>query len=363
MNAMVAKILTPARKFEAKAFSWRRAMSPISRLAGALLVALGAAAAFAQGPAEFYRGKTIELDIGASVGGAYDAYARMLARHMGKYIPGNPAIVPKNMEGAGSMRLANFLYNAASRDGTTFGIINRSTPFEPLFANKGAQFDATQFGWIGSANNEVSVCVAWHTSGVATFEDARQRPLVVGATGPSADTYQFPKIANAVLGTKFKIVSGYPGGNEVDLAMQRGEVEGRCGWSWTSVKGLHQAWLDRKEINLLYQMGLAKHRDLPQVPLVIDLAGNEEDRSILRLIFARQVMAWPFLGPPGTPADRLQALRGAFTQTMQDKDFLVEADKAGLEIAAVNGEDIEALVRQTYATPTAIARRAAELLQ
>jgi len=356
MNVMVAKVLTLARKFEAMAILCRY-------LAGALLATLGAAPALAQSPAEFYKGKTIELDIGLSVGGAYDAYARMLARHMGKYIPGNPAIVPKTVEGAGSMRLANSLYNAAPRDGTIFGIINRSTPFEPIFANKGAQFDATRFGWIGSANNEVSVCVAWHTSGIASFEDARRRALVVGATGPSADTYQFPKIANAVLGTRFKIVSGYPGGNEVDLAMQRGEVEGRCGWSWTSVKGLHQAWLDRKEINVIFQMGLAKHADLPQVPLAIDLAGNEEDRAILRLIFARQVMAWPFLTPPGTPADRLQALRSAFMQTMQDNDVLAEAEKAGLDVEPIKGEDIETLVRQIYATPAAIARRTAELLQ
>ena len=198
---------------------------------------------------------------------------------------------------------------------------------------------------------------------IATVEDARRRALVVGATGPSADTYQFPKIANAVLGTKFKIVTGYPGVNDVALAMERGEVEGRCGWSWTSVKGLHQAWLDRKEINLIFQMGLAKHRDLPQVPLIIDLAGNDEDRSILRLIFARQVMAWPFLAPPGVPGDRLAALRRAFMQTMRDKDFLAEADKAGLEITPVAGEDIETLVRQIYATPAAIARRAAELMQ
>ena len=356
MNAMVAKALTPARKLKTKAIVCRY-------LAGALLAALCAAPALAQSPAEFYKGKTIELDIGLSVGGAYDAYARMLARHMGKYIPGNPAIVPKTVEGAGSMRLANSLYNAAPRDGTNFGIINRSTPFEPIFANKGAQFDATRFGWIGSANNEVSVCVAWHTSGIASFEDARRRALVVGATGPSADTYQFPKIANAVLGTRFKIVSGYPGGNEVDLAMQRGEVEGRCGWSWTSVKGLHQAWLDRKEINIIFQMGLAKHADLPQVPLAIDLAYNEDDRAILRLIFARQVMAWPFLTPPGTPADRLQALRSAFMQTMQDNDVLAEAEKAGLDVEPIKGEDIETLVRQIYATPAAIARRTAELLQ
>src|ERR1700726_3164471 len=165
-------------------------------LSGALLALWPASACLAQTPAEFYKSRTIELDIGFSVGGAYDAYARILARTMGKYIPGNPAIVPKNMEGAGSMRLANYLYNAAPRDGTTFGTINRGTPFETLLGNRGAQFDATKFSWIGSTNNEVSVCVAWHTSGIASFEDARQRELVVGASAPSADSYQFPKITN-----------------------------------------------------------------------------------------------------------------------------------------------------------------------
>jgi tripartite-type tricarboxylate transporter receptor subunit TctC len=334
------------------------------RATGALLlVLLPISPSLAQAPAEFYKGRTIELDIGTSVGGGYDAYGRMLARHMGKYIPGNPAIVPKNMEGAGSMRLANHLYNTAPKDGTSFGTINRGTPFEPLLANKGAQFDATRFNWIGSTNNEVSVCVAWHTTGITTFDDLLKRELVVGATGPSADTYQFPKITNAVLGTKFKIVTGYPGGNDVDLAMERGEVEGRCGWSWTSVKSLRQPWLDRKQINILYQMGLSKHRDLAGVPLIVDLARTEEERAILRLIFARQVMAWPFLAPPGTPAERVDVLRKAFLQTMQDKDFLAEADKAGLEITPVAGEDIQKLVQQAYATPAAIARKTAELLQ
>jgi tripartite-type tricarboxylate transporter receptor subunit TctC len=330
-------------------------------LAVALLLAASPCAA--QTPAEFYRGKTIELDIGLGVGGAYDAYARMLARTMSKYIPGNPAIVPKNIEGAGSMRLANLLYNAAPHDGTSFGTINRGTPFEPLLGNKGAQFDATRFNWIGSTNNEVSVCVAWHSSGITSFADARERELVVGATGPSTDTYQFPKIANAVLGTRFKIVTGYIGGNDVDLAMERGEVAGRCGWSWTSVKGLHQAWLDRHEINILYQMGLSKHRDLPDVPLIIDLARTDEERAILRLVFARLVMAWPFLAPPGVPSERVEVLRKAFMATMQDKDFLAEAAKAGLEINPVKGEDIQSLVQQVYATPAEIARKAAALLQ
>jgi tripartite-type tricarboxylate transporter receptor subunit TctC len=340
-----------------------RSLNPISGMVGALVVLLTASACPAQTPAEFYKGKTIELDIGLSVGGAYDAYARMLSRTMGKYIPGNPSIVPKTMEGAGSMRLANYLFNAAPRDGTTFGTINRGTPFEPILGNTGAQFDATRYNWIGSTNNEVSVCVAWSTSGVATFKDARNNVLVVGATGPSADTYQFPKIINAVLGTKFKIVTGYPGGNDVDLAMERGEVQGRCGWSWTSVKGLHQAWLDQHKLNILFQMGLSKHRDLPNVPLIIDLAKSDEETAILELLFARQVMAWPFAAPPDVPADRVAALRKAFSDTMRDKDFLAEADKANLEITPVAGTDIQALLAKVYATPPAIAQKAAELLK
>jgi tripartite-type tricarboxylate transporter receptor subunit TctC len=333
-------------------------------------VLVAAASALASAPlaraqdiGDFYKGKTIELDIGLSVGGAYDAYARMLARSMGKYIPGNPAIVPRTMEGAGSMRLANYLSNAAPRDGTTFGTINRGTAFEPLFGGKGGQFDATKFGWIGSTNNEISVCVTWHSTGVTTVADARRREVVVGATGPSTDTYQYPKLVNALIGTRFKIVTGYPGGNDVDLAMERGEVEGRCSWSWTSLKGLHQAWVDNKQINILYQMGLSKHRDLPDVPLVIDLAGNDEDRAVLKAVFARQVMAWPFLAPPGTPPERLDVLRRAFMQTTQDKDFLAEAAKAGLEITPVKGEDIQKLVQQVYAAPAAIAERAARLMQ
>jgi tripartite-type tricarboxylate transporter receptor subunit TctC len=332
-------------------------------LAGALLVLMPASPGIAQSPAEFYKGKTIDLVIGLSVGGGYDAYARMLARVMGKYIPGNPTIVPRNMEGAGSMRLANYLYNAAPKDGTTLGTINRGTGFEPLLGNKGAQFDATKYNWIGSTNNEVSVCVAWHTSGIATFADARERALVVGASGPSADSYQFPKIVNAVLGTKFKIVTGYPGGNDIDLAIQRGEVEGRCSWSWTSLKGLHQSWLDGNDINILFQIGLSKHRDLPHIPLVIDLARTEEEAAILRLIFARQVMAWPYVAPPGTPADRVDAMRKAFMQTLQDRNFLAEADKAGLEITPVAGEDIQKLVSRVYATPAAIVRKTVDFLQ
>src|SRR4029453_14141490 len=285
----------------------------------------------AQSPADFYRGKTVEVYIGTSVGGGYDAYARMLARHLGKYLPGNPIVVAKNMEGGGGMRLANFLYNPAAKDGPIFGTFNPGTGFDPLLGNRSTQFEATKFNWLGSTNNEVSVCVAWHTHGGTSYQDVLERELVGGARGPAPDTFQFPKIANAVLNTKFKIVTGYPGGNDIDLAMERGEVQGRCGWSFTSVKATHPTWLPQKRINILFQMGLDKHPDLPDTPLIMDLARNDEERAIFKLIFGRQVMAWPFALPPGVPPERIAVLRRAFAETVRDRDFLADAGKRSEE--------------------------------
>src|SRR4029453_16776281 len=240
----------------------------LARAAGvAVAAALSVSAASAQSPAEFYKGKNVDLYIGYSVGGGYDPYARMLARHMGKHIPGNPTVVPKNMEGAGSLRLANWLYNVGPKDGTVFGITGRGTPFDPILGNSKAQFEGPKFTWVGSANNEVSICVAWHTSGITKFEDLLSKELIVGGTSASADTDQFPKVVNGVLGTKMRIISGYPGGNEIGLAMERGEVQGRCGWSWSSVKSTHQKWYDEKKFAILMQLALEKHPELPDVPL------------------------------------------------------------------------------------------------
>jgi tripartite-type tricarboxylate transporter receptor subunit TctC len=317
----------------------------------------------AEDPAAFYAGKSVELDIGYSVGGGYDLYARLLARHLGKHIPGSPAIVPKNMEGAGSLRLANFLYTAAPRDGTVFGTTARGIAFDPLLNQNGAPYDATKFSWIGSANNEVSVCVALKTAGVTKFDELYTRPLTIGSTGTADDTYQFPAVVNAVLGTKFKIITGYPGGNDVSLAIERGEVDGRCGWSWSSVMTTRPAWIATKKIVVLVQMSLAKHPDLPDVPLIMDLAKTDEQRQIFRLIFSRQVMGRPFLAPPGIPADRLAALRRAFDDTMADKDFLADADQNKFEINPVSGEQIEALVKEGYQTPPDVVKKAAAALQ
>jgi tripartite-type tricarboxylate transporter receptor subunit TctC len=335
----------------------------LARGATALILALGPiSVGSAQSPADFYRGKSLDLYIGYSAGGGYDVYARALARHMGRFIPGTPTIVPKNMPGAGSLVLANWLYNVAPKDGTAFGMIGRGTGFDPLLGSTKAQFDATKFNWLGSVNDEVSVCVAWHTTGITTLEQVKQRELTVGGSGPAADTDQFPKVLNAVIGTKFKIVTGYPGGNDVDLAMERGEVMGRCGWSWSSVIATHQSWIDDKKINVLVQLSLKKHPDLPNVPLIMDFAKTEQQVQIFKLVFARQPMGRPFLAPPGLPADRVEALRSAFMETLKGREFLAEAERMKLEINPVAGAEVQRIVQDVYQTPKPVAAAVAEML-
>jgi tripartite-type tricarboxylate transporter receptor subunit TctC len=343
-----------------RAGRWIRAAAAMLAFAP---VAFAAPFASAQSPADFYKGRNVDLYIGYSVGGAYDLYARVIARHLGKHIPGNPTIVPKNLEGAGSLRLANWLYNVGPKDGTALATIGRGTAFDPLLGSKGAQFQADRFTWIGSANNEVSVCVAWKTSGVNKLEDVLAKELIVGGTGQAADTDQFPRVLNGVLGTKFKIVTGYPGGNDVTLAMERGEVKGRCGWSWSSVIATHKRWVDDKSIVVLAQLSLDKHPDLPDVPLIMDFAKSEDQQRMFKLIFARQVMGRPYLAPPGVPADRAEALRKAFMDTMQDPDFLAEAEKSQLEINPVAGAQVEKLVKELYQTPKALADKAAGFIR
>jgi len=330
--------------------------------AAAILALCPISLGHAQSPADFYKGKTIDLYIGYSAGGGYDVYARALARHMPRFIPGNPTIVPKNMPGAGSLVLANWLYNVAAKDGTAFGTIGRGTAFDPLLGSTKAQFDAAKFNWIGSMNDEVSVCVAWHTTGIATLEQVMQNELTVGGTGPAADTDQFPKVLNATIHTKFKIIAGYPGGNDIDLAMERGEVMGRCGWSWSSVIATHKQWFDENKINVLVQLSLRKHGDLPNVPLVMDFAKTSEERQIFKLVFARQPMGRPFLAPPGIPADRTAALRKAFTDTMKDPGFLAEAEKMQLEINPGSGAAVQEIMQEVNQTPKAIAAAVADMV-
>jgi tripartite-type tricarboxylate transporter receptor subunit TctC len=337
----------------------------INPFIGLSLIALStvapASVSHAQSVAGFYKGRDVFMEIGYSPGGAYDLYARTIARFIGKHIPGNPTVVPKNLEGAGSLRLANWLFNIAAKDGTEIGTIGRGIAFDPLLGNPGAEFDALKSTWLGSANNEVGVCVSWHTSGITKLEDLYAKQMTVGGTGGGSDTDVFPHVLNGVLGTKMKIISGYPGGSDVNLAMERGEVQGRCGWSWSSVVATHSDWIAQHKINILAQLSLSKHPDLPNVPLVMDFAKTPEQKQIFKLIFARQVMGRPYLAPPGIPKERAQALQQAFIDTMKDPEFLAEAKKQTLEINPVPGPEIERLLKDTYQIPKSVAAKTGRL--
>jgi hypothetical protein len=254
----------------------------------------------------------------------------------------------------------NQLYNTLPKDGTVIGIFARAAAWEPLFGNKAAKFDPTKLNWLGSGNNEVSICAFWHTVGLTSTEQFMTTPLVVGGTGPGADTDNFPLTLNNVLGTKLKLITGYPGGNDVNIAIERGEVQGRCGWSWSSVKATRPDWLKEKKIFIPVQFALEKHEDLPNVPLVLDLAKTDEQRKILEVIFSAQPMGRPFAAPPKVPADRVKALRDAFEATFKDPEFLDEAKKAKLEIDFVSGDAVEKIVNHVAGMPPALLKAAHE---
>jgi tripartite-type tricarboxylate transporter receptor subunit TctC len=342
-----------------------RALKSLSAaLAAGLAACLGSAPAFAQSVAEFYRGKDLTVYIGTAPGGGYDNYGRLVARHISKHLPGNPTLVPVNMEGAGSLKLANWLYNAAPRDGTAIAVLNRGTAFEPLIGLRElTRFDATQFKWIGTPTNDMSVCVAWTASGLDHFNDLFERPLYVGSTGGGSGTDVFPKIINGTLGTQMRIVSGYPGGNDIDFAMERGEVDGRCSWSWSSILSGKKDWLDQGLITPFLQLSLEHNPDLPNVPNIMDLAQNEEQLQIFRLMFARETLGYPFLAPPGIPSDRLAALREGFRATMHDPDFVSEVERSRLTVDPVYGEEIQELVVELYDTPETVIEKTRALLR
>jgi tripartite-type tricarboxylate transporter receptor subunit TctC len=329
----------------------------------ALAVLVAPVAAQAQTVAEFYRGKTVNVYIGVGVGGEYDIQARLVARHIGKHIPGKPTVVPQNITGAGGLRMVNYLYVVAPKDGLSIGMIANAFPAMQAAGIAGVQFDAAKMQWLGTIAPGVETMAVWHTTGVKTIEDARRREVVAGASARGAITFFYPQMMNELLGTKFKIVTGYPGGNDVSLALERGEVQGRCGWSWSSIKTTRVNWVRDKRIIVLVQMSLSKHPDLPDVPLVMDLAKTDEQRQIFKMIFARQTMGRPYVAPPGVPADRLAALRQAFMDTMTDKEFLDEAEQNKFEINPVSGEQLEALVKEIYQTPPEVVKKAAAMVQ
>jgi tripartite-type tricarboxylate transporter receptor subunit TctC len=315
-----------------------------------MTLALGAPA-LADPVEDFYRGRSVTLVIGYTVAGGYDTYARVLAHYLGRHIPGNPTIVPQNMAGAGSLRAANFLYNAAPKDGSVIGTFSRGMAMEPLIGASSTQFDSRKFSWLGSGTDEVSTCVTWRDAPVKSWADALATPFTVGGEGSASDPDIFATVVRNVFGIKLRLVSGYPGSAEVALAIERREVDGRCGWSYSSLKQQRPEWVERKQVNILVQLALKKSPELPDIPLITEFAITDRQRQILRLVFSRQAMARPFVAPPGIPADRKRALRAAFEKTMADPDFQAEARQRGLEVNPVTGADIDKLIDELYQTP------------
>jgi tripartite-type tricarboxylate transporter receptor subunit TctC len=327
-----------------------------------LLVASGAAQAQADGSPISFAGKQIRLFIGfSSTGFGYDTYGRLLARHLGNHLPGRPSVVALNKPGAGSLNLANYIYNVAPRDGTEIAIVGRGVAADPMLNGNAsnAMFDATKFTWLGSMNNEVSGFYIRQPGPAATLADILAgRNLKVGATGAGGDQQVFTAALNALLGTKLTTIGGYPGTNEILLAVERGELDGIVGYSWGVARSGNKDLLESGRLKIVMQLALGRHRELPTTPLVTDFVSNPEDKKVLEVIFSRQSMGRPLVAPPGLDPRLARALRAGFAVAMNDPELLAEGARTGLEINFVSGDDVQALVEGLYRSPPAVVARA-----
>ncbi len=314
------------------------------------------------------QGKSLNLFVGTTSGGGYDVYARVLAHHWGRYLPGRPPVVVKNMPGAGGLTLANYIYNQALRDGSEIATMQSGVIFEKLYHTlspngANARFEAQKFGWIGSALRSTYVTITWHGSAVKTLEDARHKDAVLGASTTSSDNFLLAVLGNKLLGTKFRIVHGYQGSNATDLAIERGEINGAAGKDWTTLTTSRPDWLRDRKVNIIVQMGMQKHPAIPDVPSALELAANDEDRAMMELVFAKFNLSRPFLGPPNMSTKVLQDLRASFVAVLKDEEFLQEARKTGMEIDPVFGDEAEKLVNRLLQTPEVQAQKMRDLLK
>jgi tripartite-type tricarboxylate transporter receptor subunit TctC len=310
---------------------------------------------------DFYAGKQITVTVGSGAGGGYDLQARAMARHLGKHIPGNPSFIVQNMPGAGSLQAANYIYNQAPADGTALALLQRGMMLIKLINPAGVRFEIGKLNFLGSLNSEVGVVLAWHTSAHKTTKDLFDKELIVGGI-VGVDPETTPRLLNALIGTKFKIVNGYNTTALIALAIERGEVQGIADWSWSSVKAVRPDWLRDRQARVLMQVGLHKEPELPDVPSALDFVRDETDRRVMELNFAQKTAARPVVAPPGVPADRLAALPSAFAALAQDKEFLADAERSRLEMAPVPAEAIDKVVATIAATPPDIAERYAQVL-
>ncbi len=334
--------------------------------AGLLVCAVllcAAAPAGAQGDvAAFYKGKQLRMIVGSAVGGGYDLFARIVARHIVHHIPGNPSIIVQNQPAAGGVVMTNQLFGQGPKDGTVIGVPINGIPTAPLL-QMGTQFDATRLAWLGSTNREAYVAFVWHTVPVQSIAELSSKEVVVGATTPGTTMVDFPLLVNDVLGFKFKVVRGYPGTPQINLAIERGEVQGMGGLGWASIRAQTPHWISEKKIKVLAQYGLKRYQELADVPTMLELAKSDADRQAMTMLFARTEYGRPYFLPPDVPAERIAALRRAFDATMKDAAFVAEAAKLQFDVDPLTGEQVQALVAQLAATPREVAARVRAALE
>jgi tripartite-type tricarboxylate transporter receptor subunit TctC len=309
-----------------------------------------------------FAGKNVTMLIGFGPGGGYDSWGRVVARHIGRHLPGNPNVVPQNMPGGGSFSAANHIYTVAPKDGTVLGIIARDAALGPLTGAAGARFDPLKISWIGTPTTETNVCIATQKAKVKTIKDLYESELIIGNTGVGTGTYSYPRALNGMLGTKFKLISGFPSSSDVFLAMERGEVDGICE-SLDSVVGRRPDWIAGKKVNVLLQGGAMPNPVLGDVPFVVDLARDAEQKQAIEFLYAGQGIGRPFVAPPDLPADRLKLLRDAFNATMKDAEFIADVKKQKFDVEPEDGEHLAALIQKIYATPKPIVERIGELIK
>jgi len=311
---------------------------------------------------DFYQGRQIAWILSADAGGGYASYARAFAPFLSKHIAGNPSIVIQHMPGAGGIRAMNYLYSVAPKDGTVLGLVHSSVPFAPLYGIKGAKFDPLRINWIGSLDANTAICIAWHTSRIKTWQDALEQEFTVGGSGVGSQMETMPAMLNKLFGAKMKVISGYKGGNEIYLAMERGEVDGRCGGLVSSINSTRPDWFPQRKITVPIVVALERSPLFPDVPAVAEFAKDERRRQILELFVAPQAMDRPILAPSGVPAERVAALRRAFHAAITDAGFIAEARRQHLQIAEVDGTRVTKLLSSAYALPADIVKAATEAM-
>ena len=329
----------------------------LARLLFAVCASVSWMAAHAQSLEDVLKQKPLRILVGYPSGSGYDVFARLLSRHMGRHTPGNPSVVVENMPGVAGLTMMNFLYNSAPRDGSVIAAAPKNLLLDPLFGNDQARFDALKTTWIGSATKDNSLCFTWQSSPVKKIEDAMARETLVGATGRTADSYFIPQLLNSFFGTKFKIVLGYPDSGAVGIAMERGEIDGACGFTIGTIRSAKPDWLGKKQINFMLQVALERSAEFPDIPSLSDYTKTEEARQAFLLAFGVAPMSRPVAAPPEVPADRVAALRQAFGATMKDSDFLADAKKIQIEIDPIGGDESLSLLKKLYATPPAVVKK------